>query len=151
MELTLLLATPIAKIILNKFYEGIGDKLTEKAVNLLPEKVKQLIQQLGKLIWENCLKQEPKKDELLKNASDGSKKAQQELTKYLNEILENNPDLKQEAKKLADKINQNIEIDNTNTKNVQNISNGKGTMNISEDESQLINIGEGSTVHINKP
>jgi hypothetical protein len=47
-QLTLLLAAPIAKAILDKFYEGVGSKLGEKAVELLPEKVKQL----GQLVWE---------------------------------------------------------------------------------------------------
>ena len=146
-QLTLLLATPIAKVILNKFYEDIGDKLTEKAVNILPKKVREL----GQLIWEKCLKQEPKKEELLKNASEGLKEAQEELTKYLNNVLENNQDLKQEAQKLANEIYQNIEIDNTNAENIQNIFSGKGIMNISKNKSKQINIGEGSTVTFNEP
>ncbi|MDJ0650649.1 MAG: hypothetical protein QNJ60_18305 [Xenococcaceae cyanobacterium MO_188.B19] len=43
----LLLATPIAKAILDNFYEGLGSKLGEKAVELMPEKVKEL----GQLVW----------------------------------------------------------------------------------------------------
>jgi hypothetical protein len=35
-QLSLLLATPIAKAILDKFYEGVGTKLGERAVELLP-------------------------------------------------------------------------------------------------------------------
>ena len=146
-QLTLPLATPITRAILNKFYEDIGDKLTEKAINLLPEKVKEL----GQLIWKKCLKQESNKEELLKNASKSSKEAQEELARYLNEILENNQDLKQEAQKIANEIYQNIEIKDTKAENIQNIFDGKGTMNISKDKSQQINIGEHSTVHINKP
>ena len=146
-QLTLLLATPIAKVILNKFYEGIGDKLADKAINLLPEKVTEL----GQLIWEKCLKQEPKKEELLKNASEGSKEAQEKLTKYLNEILENNPDLKQEAQKLANEIHQNIEIRNTNAENIQNIFGGKGTQNIAKDESRQIIITGDGPVNIGQP
>ena len=146
-QLTLLLATPIVKAILNKFYEDMGDRLAEKAINLLPKKVREL----GQLIWEKYLKQKLKKEELLKNASDGSKEAQEQLTKYLNEALENNPDLKQEAQKLADEIYQNIKINNTNAENIQNIFDGKGTINISKDKSKQINIGEGSTVTFNEP
>ena len=36
-QIPLMLATPIAKAILDKFYEGVGSKLGEKAVELLPE------------------------------------------------------------------------------------------------------------------
>ena len=146
-QLTLVLATPIAKAILNKFYESIGDKLTEKAVNILPEKIREL----GQLIWKKYLKQKIKKEELLKNASEGSKEAQEQLTKYLNEALENNPDLKQEAQKIANEIYQNIEIDNISTENIQNIFSGKGIMNIAKGKSKQINIGEGSTVTFNEP
>ena len=41
-QLTLTLATPIAKAILNKFYKSIGDKLAEKAVNLYTRKSKEV-------------------------------------------------------------------------------------------------------------
>ena len=144
-QLTLLLATPIAKVILNKFYESIGDKLTEKAVNLLPEKIREL----GQLIWEKCLKQKFKKEELLKNASDGSEEAQKELTKYLNEALENNPDLKQEAQKLADEIHQNIQIKEISGENIQQIFGGKAEQfNTKDIKAPIIQGGEGHTVNI---
>jgi hypothetical protein len=51
-QLTLLLATPIAKAVLDKFYESAGSKLGEKAVELVPDKVKQL----GQLVWDKCLR-----------------------------------------------------------------------------------------------
>ena len=142
-QLTLLLATPIAKVILNKFYKGIGNKLADKAINLLPEKVTEL----GQLIWEKCLKQEPKKEELLKKASEGSKEAQEELTKYLNKILENNPDLKQKTQKLAKEIHQNIEIKSTDTENIQNqnISDNATGTQIKEVKGGVVVTGSGKT------
>ena len=144
-QLTLLLATPIAKAILNKFYEDIGDKLAEKAINLIPEKVREL----GQLIWEKSLKQEPKKEKLLKNASENSKEAQEELTKYLNKALENNSDLKQEAQKLAEEIYQNIEIKNTNAENIQQIFGGKGEQfNTKDIKAPIIQGGQGHHVEI---
>ena len=47
-QIPLLLATPIAKIVLDKFYEGTGSKLGEKAVELAVAP----IQKLGQVIWE---------------------------------------------------------------------------------------------------
>ena len=52
-QLTLLLATPIAKAILNKFYEDIGDKLAEKAVKLLPENTSEDRKRVYDLYHEN--------------------------------------------------------------------------------------------------
>ena len=60
-QLTVWLAAPIVKAILDKFYEGVGSKLGEKAVELLPEKV----QQLGQLVWNKCLRGKPDTDALM--------------------------------------------------------------------------------------
>lgn len=105
-SLTLLLATPIAKVILDKFYEGVGAKLGEKAVELLPEKVKQL----GQLVWAKCLRGKPGTEETLQQAASGSVEAQQKLTAYLHQVLESDLALKQEAQKLAEEIH--LEINN---------------------------------------
>ena len=142
-QLTLLLATPIAKAIFSKFYKNIETNLINKAIEKLPERVKQF----GQLVWENYLKEKPNIQELLENASQNSETAQKELTQYLNEVLENNPDLETEAQKLANEINQNIQIDNRDAENVLNVFDGKGTQNIAKDTAKQINIGEGSTVH----
>lgn len=53
--LPLLLATPIAKIILDKFYEGVGSKFGEKVVAAATAP----IQALGQLVWEKCFKGKP--------------------------------------------------------------------------------------------
>ncbi len=49
-QIPLLLATPIAKIVLEKFYEGFGSKLGEKAIELATMP----IQEVGKLAWAKC-------------------------------------------------------------------------------------------------
>ncbi|BAY59935.1 hypothetical protein NIES2135_68120 (plasmid) [Leptolyngbya boryana NIES-2135] len=114
-QIPLMLATPIAKAILNKFYEGVGNKLGEKAIDLLPEKVKQL----GQLIWEKCLRGKPGADRLLQEAAKGSAEDQQKLTEYLNEVLESNYVLKQAVQKLADEIHLEI-INSSNDMNQHN-------------------------------
>ena len=113
-QITLLLATPIAKAVLDKFYEGIGSELSKKAVEKLPEKVKQL----GNLIWEKCLRGNPGTDQLLQKAADGSVEDQQKLTEYLHTVLEKDASLKAEAQKLADEIH--LEIHNDSSSMIQN-------------------------------
>ncbi|MBW4468047.1 MAG: hypothetical protein KME07_21690 [Pegethrix bostrychoides GSE-TBD4-15B] len=103
-QITLLLATPIAKAVLDKFYEGIGSELSKKAVEKLPEKVKQL----GKLIWEKCLRGKPGTDQLLQSAAAGSAADQQKLAEYLHTVLDKDASLKAEAQKLAEEIHVNI-------------------------------------------
>ncbi|WP_421658329.1 hypothetical protein [Leptothermofonsia sp. ETS-13] len=63
----LMLATPIAKIILDKFYEGMGSKLGEKVV----EAVSEPIQKLGQAVWNRCFKGKPGTDRLLEAAAKG--------------------------------------------------------------------------------
>lgn len=105
--LTLILATPIAKAILDKFYEGAGSKLGEKAVELIPEKVKQL----GQLVWDKCLKGKPEKEQLLEGAANGSAEDQKKLAEFLHEQMEGDSTLKQDAQKLAEEIHLQINND----------------------------------------
>jgi hypothetical protein len=85
-QLTLLLATPIAKAVLDKFYESAGSKLGEKAVELVPDKVKQL----GQLVWDKCLRDKIGAGELVEQAANGSAQAQQTLTENLHTALDAN-------------------------------------------------------------
>lgn len=113
-QITLLLATPIAKAVLDKFYEGVGSKLGEKAVELLPEKVTQL----GRLVWEKCLRGKPGTDRLLQNAAEGSAADQRKLTEYLHQVLDTDLSLKQEAQKLAEEIHLEVTNNNIQARNV---------------------------------
>ncbi|WP_088892385.1 hypothetical protein [Leptolyngbya ohadii] len=103
-QISLLLATPIAKVVLDKFYEGIGSKLGEKAVEILPEKVKQL----GSLVWTKYLRGKPGADELLLQAANGSAKDQEKLQKYLNKVLDTDLPLREEVQKLAEEIHLEV-------------------------------------------
>lgn len=106
-QLPLLLATPIAKAILDKFYEGVGSKLGEKAVELLPEKVKQL----GQLVWDRHLKQKSGAEAVLQRAAEGSVADQTKLTELLYKILESDVALRQEAQKIAEEIHLQVNND----------------------------------------
>jgi uncharacterized protein YpuA (DUF1002 family) len=144
-QLTLVLATPIAKAILDKFYEGVGKKLGEKAVDLLPEKVKQL----GQLVWEKCLRGKPGTDDLLQKAANGSAEDEQKLTEYLHRVLENDPELKQQVQKIADEIHQQIQIDDVVGKNVQQVFGGKGEQFNNENvNAPTVQGGQGHTISI---
>jgi hypothetical protein len=144
-QLTLVLATPIAKAILDKFYEGLGSKLGEKAVELVPEKVKQL----GQLIWERCLRGKPDTDKLLEGASKGSADDQKRLTEYLHKVLESDPVLKQDAQKIATEIYQ-IAQNNVNARNNQQISGGQG-MQVNDPKSQVIQAGDNAKIYFGTP
>jgi hypothetical protein len=56
--LTITAGAVIAKIILDKFYEGLGTKLGEKAIEAVPAAAKS-VAALGKLVWEHCFKGKP--------------------------------------------------------------------------------------------
>ncbi|NJN59602.1 MAG: hypothetical protein HC879_20020 [Leptolyngbyaceae cyanobacterium SL_5_9] len=105
--LPLLLATPIAKAILDKFYEGLGTELAKKAGEL-PATLIAKVQQLGQVVWEKCLRGKPDTDKLLQAAADNSQPesaaAQTKLTEYLYKVLESDTSLKQDVKKLADEL-----------------------------------------------
>jgi len=135
--LTLLLATPITKAVLDKFYEGVGSKLGEKAVELLPEKVKQL----GELVWTKCLRGKPGTDETLQQAANGSIEDQRKLSAYLQQVLETDLTLRQEAQKLAEEIHQVVQFDDVNARNVLQIFGGQG-LQVNDPKSPTIQAGE---------
>lgn len=117
-SISLLLATPIVKVILNKFYEGVGSNLAEKAVALLPKKV----EHLGQIIWERCLKGKPGAEQLLKRSADGSAEDQKKLENFLEAFLEKNTSLKEEVKVIAEEIN--IEIQHDSSSMTQHVHSG---------------------------
>ncbi|MFZ9739779.1 MAG: hypothetical protein ACO3EZ_17425 [Prochlorotrichaceae cyanobacterium] len=135
LDLTLLLATPIAKLVLEKFYEGAATKLGEQAVELLPEKVKGGVQRLGQLIWQRGLSQKPNSDALLQAAAEGSTAHQAQLQGAIEEVLQD-PDLAQTAKQLATEIYQTINITQEG-KNVMNVMGGQG-LQVNEKQDQPI-------------
>ena len=134
--ITLALATPIVKAILDKFYEGVGTKLGEKAVEALPQAMKEKVTQLGQLIWDKHLKQESGTDQLLEKAANGSVLEQDELTQRIHSIVNRNDDLRQQSQTLANEIYQVIKND-VDAKNVQQIFGGQG-LQVNETQDQPI-------------
>lgn len=142
-SLTLVLAAPITKAILDKFYEGVGSKLGEKAVELVPDKVKQL----GQLVWDKYLRGNQKADEIIQSAATGSEKSQIALTNHLHKILEADSALKQKAHSIAKEIIQVIQ-NNMDAKNIQQILGGQG-LQVIEPQSQVIQTGDNNTFTFN--
>jgi hypothetical protein len=131
--ISLFLATPIAKVILDKFYEGAGTKLGEIAVEKLPGVVKTKIQQLGNLVWKRCLQRASDTEQaqkLLQAAADGLEEAQENLAVGVNQVLEEDADFHKEVEQLATEINQQISIGQMNGGEVWNVfSGGKAQKN----------------------
>jgi hypothetical protein len=134
-QISLLLAKPIVKIILDKFYDGVGSKLGELAVEKFPEKVKQL----GQLVWEKCLRGKTDTDKLLEGATNGSEEEQKKLEAHLSEILKSDLGFNQEVKQLATEIYQAIqEVD---AHNVQQVFGGQG-LQVNDPKAPVIQTGE---------
>jgi hypothetical protein len=142
-QVTLLLATPIAKAILDKFYEGVGSELAKQAVEKLPEKVKQL----GKLVWEKCLRGKPGTDQLLQQAAEGSADAQKQLTDYLHKVLEADAALKQETQKLAAEIHLEVTNNDIRAKNVQYVTGQAQALQVNDPNQPVIQIQGNTTLH----
>jgi Asp-tRNA(Asn)/Glu-tRNA(Gln) amidotransferase B subunit len=142
LELTIALATPIVKAVLEKFYESAGEKLGEKAAELVPAKVKQL----GQLVWDKYLRRKQGADEIVQNAANGSAEAQQALAEDLHNTLEADDSLKQAVQPLVTEIIQNIQ-NNVGAKNVQQIFGGQGLMVNAVQEQPIIQIQGNPTLH----
>ncbi len=139
----LVLATPIAKAILDKFYEGVGSKLGEKAVELMPEKVKQL----GQLVWNKCLRGKPGRDDLLRKAVNGSAEAQKKLTEDINKALENDSVLQQQAQKLAEEIHFEITNNDIQARNVQNVTGQAQGLQVNDPKQPVIQVQGNPTIN----
>jgi hypothetical protein len=133
----LLLATPIAKVILDKFYEGLGSKLGEKVI----EAAAAPIQKLGQAVWNRCFKGKPGTDRLLEAAAKGSEPELKQVRDYLLKEMEN-PDFVSMVKPIGQEIHQVIvEMEYVNARNVQQIFGGQG-LQVNDPKSQVIQAGD---------
>ena len=145
--LSLALATPIAKIVLDKFYEGCGSKLGEKAIALATAP----IEKLGTLVWEKCFKGKPGTTELLDAAAKGSEAELMQVKAYLLRALENE-EFAAVVKPIAQEIHQTIvQFDDVNAENVQQIFGGQGLMVTATQEQPIIQIQGNPVLHFGKP
>ncbi|MEO0827681.1 MAG: hypothetical protein AAFX95_19505 [Cyanobacteria bacterium J06639_16] len=130
--LSLAAATAIAKIVLDKFYEGAGKKLEDSATKLgeaAVAKVNEKVQQLGNVIWQRCFKGKPTDvAQLPEQAAKPEAEAErQKLLDYLGSVLDRDNDFTQEVKQLAGEIHQVVfEMKDINAKNVQQVFGGQG-------------------------
>lgn len=121
LDLTLWLATPIAQVVMDKFFGSAASKLGEQTIDGLPQKVKDGVQRLGQLLWQRGLSQKPNGEALLQQAAAGSVTHQQELKDAIAEILADSQ-VVQQAQQLATEIYQTTTIAHQEGENVMNVS-----------------------------
>ncbi|GAB4138923.1 MAG: hypothetical protein Fur0046_13770 [Cyanobacteria bacterium J069] len=142
----LLLATPIAKIILDKFYESIGSKLGEEAI----EAASAPIQKLGQVVWNRCFKGKPGTDTLLEEAARGTEPALTQVRDRLLQEMEN-PEFVGMVQPLAQEIHQVIvQMEDVNAKNMQQIFGGQGLQVNEKQDQPIIQIQGNPTLHFGK-
>ena len=142
-QITLILAAPIVKAVLDKFYEGVGSKLGEKAVEKLPEKVKQL----GQLIWEKCLRGKSGTDQLLQSAAAGSEEDQRKLAEYLHIVLDKNASLNQEVQKLAAEIQIEVTNNDIQARNLLYATGQAQALQVNDPNQPVIQVQGNPTFH----
>ncbi|HAG81358.1 MAG TPA: hypothetical protein DCL61_09335 [Cyanobacteria bacterium UBA12227] len=134
--ITPVLAAPIAKIILDKLYEGAGSKLGEKLV----EAASAQIQKLGQVVWNWCFKGKPRADKVLEAAAKGSEPELKQIQDYLLKEMEN-PEFVSMVQPIAQEIYQVlVRFDEVNARNVQQIFTGQG-LQVNDPKSQVIQTG----------
>ena len=113
--ITLALATPIAKIILDKLYEGMGSKLGEKVAEVASAP----IQKLGQAVWNRCFNGKPGTEKTLDAAAKGSEPELKQMRDYLLKEMEN-PEFVGMVQPIAREIHQVlVQMDDVNAENVQ--------------------------------
>lgn len=141
--ISLALATPIAKIILDKLYEGIGSKLGEKVVSAATAP----IQKLGQVVWDRCFKGKPGTDQLLDGAAKGSEHEFKQVQNYLLKEMEN-PAFLEAIQPIAQEIHQVlVQMEQVNAENVQQIFGGQGLQVNARQEQPIIQIQGNPTLN----
>jgi hypothetical protein len=144
--ITLALATPIAKIILDKLYEGVGSKLGEKVI----EAATAPIQKLGQVVWQRCFKGKTGADKLLEAAAKGSEPELKQIRDYLLKEMEN-PEFVDLVQPIAQEIHQVfVQFDDVNAKNVQQIFGGQGLQVNEKQDQPIIQIQGNPTLNFGK-
>jgi hypothetical protein len=138
----LALATPIAKIILDKLYEGVGSKLGEKVAAATAP-----IQKLGQVVWERCFKGKPGTDKLLEAAAKGAEPELKQVQDYVLKAMES-PAFVATVQPIAQEIHQvMVQFDDVNAKNVQQIFGGQGLQVNEKQDQPIIQIQGNPTLH----
>jgi hypothetical protein len=142
--ISLMLATPIAKIILDKLYESVGSKLGEKAVGAASAP----IQKLGQAVWNRCFKGKPGTDQVLEAAAKGSEPELKQIRDYLWQEMED-PEFVSMVQPLAQEIHQVIvQFDDVNARNSMQVSGGEGFQN-NDSQAPILQGVHNSPININ--
>ncbi|MEM9007322.1 MAG: hypothetical protein AAGE59_27830 [Cyanobacteria bacterium P01_F01_bin.86] len=148
--LSLAAATALAKIVLDKFFEGAGQKLEATATELgetVVAKANAKIMQLGELIWQRCFKGKDV-DKRLEAAAQGSEPDTQVLQEYVHNALEADSSFAEQAKQIAGEIHQVImNIDEVKAKNMQQNLGGQN-LQVNDPQAPVIQ-AENSPITIN--
>lgn len=121
--LSIAAATAIAKIVLDKFYEGAGSKLGEVVVTRATE----AIQKLSNLVWQRCFKGKPDAKQLVEKAGQGSEAETKTLKAYLDKALTPEAELTREVKPFVQEIHQVIvQMENVSAENLMQVFDGQG-------------------------
>ncbi|MDA0866736.1 MAG: hypothetical protein O2890_10015 [Cyanobacteria bacterium] len=123
--ITPVLAAPIAKIILDKLYEGAGSKFGEKLV----EAASAQVQKLGQAVWNRCLRGRLGADKVLEAAAKGSDPELKQVRNYLLAEMKK-PDFVDMVQPMAQEIHQVlVSMDDVNARNSMQIFGGEGFQN----------------------
>ena len=145
--ITLALATPIAKIILDKLYEGMGSKLGEKVAEVASAP----IQKLGQAVWNRCFKGKPGTEKTLEAAAKGSEPELKQMRDYLLKEMEN-PEFVGMVQPIVREIHQVlVQMDDVNAKNVQQIFGGQGVQVNERQDQPIVQIQGNPTLHFGSP
>ncbi|EKU97686.1 hypothetical protein Lepto7375DRAFT_6918 [Leptolyngbya sp. PCC 7375] len=127
--LSLTAATTLAKIVLDKFFDGAGQKLEETATKLggtVVEKANEKILQLGNLVWQRCFKGKGI-DQRLEAAAEGSETDIKVLKDYIDQEIASDEAFANSVKQMAGEIRQVIfENQDISARNVQQVIGGQG-------------------------
>jgi hypothetical protein len=148
-SLSMAAATAIAKIVLDKFYEGAGSKLGETIV----EKAGETIQKLGNLIWQRCFQGKPTAEALVEKAATGSVAETETLKTYLEKVLVPGDELTTQVQAMAEEIYQvMVQIEKVAGHNVQqNFSPQNTQVNAPYATTYNLTMGDHATVNLPAP
>ena len=141
--LTLTLANPLAKLLVEKFAEGSATKLGELAVEVLPAQIQAQIQKLGQFLWDRGLKDHPQGQILLEEAAQGQAEG---LAAVVDQLLQQHPSLGQEVQPLVQTLCQSLSIEQTG-QNVMNVLGGQGLQVNATQEQPIIQIQGNPTLN----
>ncbi|MDV3352120.1 hypothetical protein QGP82_25820 [Leptothoe sp. LEGE 181152] len=148
--LSLTASTALAKIVLDKFFDGAGQKLEETATKLggtVVEKANEKILQLGNLVWQRCFKGKGI-DQRLEAAAEGSETDIKVLKDYIDQEIEASDDFSREVEQIAGDLHQVVfNMNDMNADSVQqNFGGNNNQVNVNAPNTTVNNASDGATV-----